>query len=312
MCKSASLDKLAQLPTATQSGGVGSRNLSKRARSKYYTNKIVGHLLYLDSPMHKQYQRAYYCNSNIVQNGKTLTAKYCNSRACHICNRIRTAKFINGYKQPLQDLGELEFTTLTVPNVTKDKLRDTITKMCKNLSNIVRVLREKRNIKLSGIRKIECTYNANTDTYHPHLHIITDCATGAIIIDEWLCRYTNASRRAQDTRKCDENSFLELFKYTTKIATKTIKGQGWDVHIPALDVIMCALDKKRTFQPFGKIKKVSEEVDELQSVVVEELNPNHYAEWEYNELTSDWHNIYIPCARLTRYKPPDLQLNIYV
>jgi len=311
MCNAGPLDKLAQVPTATtNSGGVGTRNLLKRARSKYYTNRIVGHLLYRNSPIHKQYQRAYYCNTHIVQNGKTFTSKYCNSRACHICNRIRTAKFINGYKQPLLDLGALEFTTLTIPNVRHQVLRDTVTRMCKDFTNIIRVLRERRGIKVSGIRKIEITYNSTTDTYHPHLHVITDQSTGETIIAEWLARYPDATRSAQDTRKCDENSFNELFKYTTKIAAKAKSGKGFDVHIPALDMILIALDKKRTFQSFGTIKKVSEDIEELQAVVVEEAQ-HAYTEWAYNETTNDWHNIYIPCARLTRYKPPELELIIY-
>ena len=311
MCKGATLDKLAQVPTDhTNSGGVVPRNLLKRARSKYYTNRIVGHLLYQNSPIHKQYQRAYYCNSHIVQNGKTFTSKYCNSRACHICNRIRTAKFINGYKQPLLDLGALEFTTLTIPNVKHQVLRDTVTRMCKDFTNIIRVLRERRGIKVSGIRKIEITYNSNTDTYHPHIHIITDQSTGETIIKEWLARYLNATRAAQDTRKCDENSFNELFKYSTKIAAKASSGKGFDVHIPALDRILIALDKKRTFQSFGTIKKVSEDVKELVSEEAQEA-VEQYAEWEYSDITNDWHNIYNRDQRLTWYKPPDLELIIY-
>ncbi len=64
--KSASLDTLAQLPTAD-------KTLYKKARAKYYTNAIVAPLLYLDSPLHKQYQRAYYCNHTIIQDGNKFT-----------------------------------------------------------------------------------------------------------------------------------------------------------------------------------------------------------------------------------------------
>jgi len=305
-----SLDKLAQLPTHSVNQGVNDATLRKRARSKYYTNRIVAPLLYLDSPLHKQYERAYYCNSSIIQQGKKFTAKYCNSRVCHICNRIRTAKFINGYQKPLQELGNLEFITLTFPNVKADKLRQAIKEARKSFTNIIRVLRERRGVKISGICKVECTYNPDRNDFHPHLHIIADCNAGTTIVTEWMQRYPSASGKGQDVRKADKNSFLELFKYTTKIAAKAATGGGYDVHIPALNVIMVAMDRLRTFQPFGGIKKVSEDVQELQSVEIEAA-PEQYTEWLYNYHTHDWNDIYNPDICLTRYKPPDLLLNIY-
>ena len=149
------LDTLAQLPTNPLKTGLDS--LSKRARSKWYTQAISGALLYTESPLHKYYQSAYYCNHILTQYGQEITGKYCNTRVCHICNRIRTAKLINGYVGQLMALDGLEFVTLTVPNCTKVQLRSTVDKMIKAASNIVRVLRERRHIDVSGIRKVEIT-----------------------------------------------------------------------------------------------------------------------------------------------------------
>ena len=298
------LDTLAQLPTTDQT-------LRKKARSKYYTNQIVAPLLYLDSPLHKQYQRAYYCNHTIVQEGNKFKSKYCNSRACHICNRIRTAKAMNGYMKQFSDLKDLKFTTLTFRNVNKDDLRSSIIEMTKRLTDIIRVLRERRKIGISGIRKIEVTYNGDTDTYHPHIHLLHDNDCGDMIIEEWIKRYgERASLGGQDTRSANKDSFNELFKYSTKVSYKAKGDKAHKIYIHALDSILISLDRLRTFQPFGIIKKVSEEVEDLQVQEVEGIK-QEYTEWEYNEEKNDWENIYKRGEWLTGYKPPDLKLIIY-
>jgi hypothetical protein len=302
--KSASLDTLAQVPTTD-------RTLYKKARAKHYTKRIVAPLLYLDSPLHSQYQRAFYCNDTIIQDGNKFTSKYCNSRACHICNRIRTAKCMKGYTSQLSGLGSLSFTTLTIRNVNKEQLRDTVKQMSKALTNILRVLRERRKIDISGIKKVEITYNSVTDTYHPHIHILHNKDCGKMIIEEWLKRYSNeADIKAQDTRKANQDSLNELFKYSTKVAYKSKGDKAYKVFIPALDAILCALDGMRTFQPFGSIRKQSEEVKELQVQEIEGTE-KEYTEWQYNEDIHDWQDIYNRDKRLTDYKPPKIDIEIY-
>lgn len=302
--KSTPLDTLAQVPTTD-------RTLYKKARSKYHTQRIVAPLLYLDSPLHDQYQRAFFCNHTIIQDGNKFTSQYCNSRACHICNRIRTARCMKGYAPQLGSLGEMSFTTLTIRNVNKEQLRDTVKQMSKTLTNIVRVIRERRKIPISGIRKIEITYNSITDTYHPHIHILHNKDCGRMIIEEWLKRYNNdADIKGQDTRKANQDSLNELFKYSTKVAYKSKGDKAHKVFIPALDAILCALDRMRTFQPFGSIRKQSEEVEELQVQEVEGVQ-KEYTEWQYNEEVNDWQDIYQRDKRLTNYKPPKIDIEIY-
>jgi hypothetical protein len=299
--KSALLDTLAQVPTT----------LKNKARAKHYTRKIVGPLLWINSPLHDQYQRAFYCNQTLIQEGNIFKSKYCNSRACHVCNRIRTAKLMKGYGVQLQQFGQMSFTTLTIRNVNKEQLRDTVKQMSKALTNIVRVIRERKKIDISGIRKIEITYNPITDTYHPHIHILHNKDCGALIINEWLKRYSNdADIKGQDTRKANRDSLNELFKYSTKVAYKAKGDKAHKVFIPALDAILIALNGLRTFQPFGAIKKQSEEVEELQVQEVQGIE-QAYTEWEYKEDKSDWENIYNRGEFLTGYKPPELKLIIY-
>lgn len=317
------LDNIAQLPTDRL------KSLSKRARSKFYTQKIVSPLLYTESPLNKSYSRTFHCGSTITQIGKKLVSRYCNGRLCHVCNRIRTAKMMAGYIEPLRKLGDLYFTTLTRKNVSAEELSETINKMLKDMSNIIRVLREKRGIKLSGIRKIEVTYNSKTDTYHPHFHILHNYDVGNMIIDEWLIRNPNTAKKQgwdyrkkkmvdiQDTKPVtkknkDDKKFLnELFKYASKFVVKDDKEKGiLNIYVPALDNILRALHTKRTMQTFGEIRKVKAledvtEVSELLSQEIEDIDEDH-KEWAWlgHIEMFDWYDSELNA--LTKYKPPDI------
>ena len=290
------LDTLAQLPTKVRKKDL--KNLQKRARSKWFTQGITLSLVDLKSPLTKYYWSAYHCNTHIEQQGLQLKSRYCNTRTCHICNRIRTAKMMNGYLSQLSGR-TLEFVTLTIPNVSAEQLSATVDDLIKTSTKIMRVFRERRHISINGIRKIEITYNPDKNTYHPHIHLIVDKA-GQLIVDEWLKRYPKASRKAQDCRPADQSSLNELFKYSTKIVGH--KEGNLVVYASALDNIMLALRNKRCFQPFGDVRKVSEEVSEELEGEEYDIQEQTFMVWTWKEC--DWVNT----ARdtLTGYISPDV------
>jgi hypothetical protein len=283
----ASLDKLVQVPTEVgiidnkvSDKPVSRKSLSIRASRKYHTNQILAPLLYYAKenkrPLHNHYQKVWYCNTELEQINNTLKGHYCNSRACHTCNRIRTAKQINHYLPLLEKSvvsgKELGFATLTIPNVYEFDLESTILKMKKELSLIQRVLKEKRGFTNSGIIHLECTVNSITKMFHPHFHILTDSYEyNQELIKEWLNRFKTANKKAQHNVKVlkKENlksSLKELFKYSTKIIETNKKSKKDNkiahVNIWALDVILTALFKKRTITAFG-MKQISEDVENL-------------------------------------------------
>lgn len=258
------LDTIAQLDhPPTHSKDVA--YLKKRAKNAFFSKELARNLTTLDSPLNKAYRRTLFdCGSMLIQEGQKLTGKYCNSRWCNTCNRIRTAKLTNGYRNALEAFSAPQFVTLTIPNVGKESLQETIRMMLESIVLIIRSRRRKK-IEVNGIRKLECTYNADRDDYHPHFHFILDGEDNAKwLIDEWLKRYPTASREAQHYRQADSNSLMEIFKYTTKIVSKSSKGDT-RIYIPALDVIFQAMYRIRTFQSFGKIRMVSEDIDDVQS-----------------------------------------------
>jgi len=293
--KHTSLDTLGQLPREL------SKNLLKRARSKWYTERIAGGLVHLNSPLHKYYQRAYYCNTQLSQENLSIKAKYCDTRICHVCNRIRTAKMMNGYMAQLKGR-PIEFVTLTLPNVTAENLRSTCEQILKEATNIVRNFREYKKIDINGVRKLEVTYNQREDTYHPHLHFVVDKA-GKELVAEWLKRIPTANRKGQDYRPADQNSLNELFKYTTKIIGH--KPGEYIVYTKALDNIMQALRKKRCFQPFGDVKKVSEEITPELKVQVYDIKPYDFMTWQWEDC--DWVNS--ERETLTGYISPDVDFS---
>jgi hypothetical protein len=320
------LDNIAQLPTAPKIEGLEGtktnlKSYEKRAKGKFYTQKINGPLCYIDSPIHKLYERAYHCNNTLYQKGDKITAKYCNSRTCINCNRIRTAKLVKGYLTPLKELANiepdnnLEFVTLTIPNCKPEELNDIVYSMKKNLTNLIRVIREKRKIDISGITKIECTYNDNENTFHPHFHLIVNKNSGQLIIDEWLKRYPEAAHWCQKTQKADTGSLLEMFKYTTKFLIKDNTTKRQKIYTHAIDLIMQSFYKKRTIQPFGKLKKlkdeVSEEVEELISEHIEEFedkDEEFICHWNWCDERNNWFASNMP---LTEFKPPNIDFEIY-
>lgn len=302
------LDTLAQLPTK------GFANLKKRARSKWYTNQIVKHLCEIDSPLTSYYRSSLYCGHIITQRGDKLTSQYCNTRCCNVCNRIRTAKMINGYLNQVIDRPALEFVTLTQgPTCTAENLPFVIRNMIRQLTLIMRVFRERRGIPINGVRKLEVTYRPKTDLYHPHLHMIVDKA-GKQIIEEWLYRFPNADIKAQDLRSADSNSVKELFKYATKIAV----GKDFcvdsathkiDVYLRPLDVIFRSLKGKRIFQPFGNIKKVDEDIIALDAQTYTDIPKYTFVEWIWEN--HDWYSP-ILATNLTGYTPPgNLYFEVY-
>lgn len=301
----ASLDKLVQLPTkplTISSDGKGNRPtetilssrkaLSRRASSKYYTDLILKRLMYhakeIGSPLHNHYQKAYYCCSVLTQIGNKITGKYCNSRVCHTCNRIRTNNLIKDY-EPIMSKSMLEgskmsFATLTIPNVKADCLRGTIREMKRNLTLIQRVLKERRGISAKGIIKLEVTWSFRREDYHPHFHILSDSFEyNEMVIEEWLKRFPTATRVCQDNRDATlKKGLKEMFKYSTKIIDTDSRSNKKKqdktiahVNIKALDVIMNALHKQRTITAFG-MKQLSEEVGNLVSQEYCDLPPTPY------------------------------------
>jgi Replication protein len=301
------LDTLAQLIHFRSKPNL---NLLKRARSKWWTNQLAFALKYsVDESdiLYKMYSHSINCCTILSQNGSKITSRFCNTRLCNVCNRIRTAKMMNGYVSQMAKFKNIEFITLTIPNCKAEELEEKIEEMYNVFVKIKRILKLK-GIELNGLRKLETTYNARTDTYHPHYHMLMEGNFGKQFVYEWLKRFPKANIKGQDYRDADQDCLNEIFKYTTKILTKSSKG-GFDVYVHAINTIMRSMYGKRSIQTFGSIRKVTEDVDDVKSQEYENIPEYEFMEWIWRDC--DWVNGLKPNSieTLTGYVPPEKEIN---
>lgn len=302
------LDTLAQLRKIEPTNSVGNKpkpleTLQKRAKSKQFTHSLVVQLAKVeDSPLNKAYWNTYYCATSIKQEGQKLTSKYCKNRFCLVCNRIRTAQMIKGYLKPLEALQDSQFVTLTLPTIEADQLEARIEEMIKGFRKITDRAR-KQGIKLKGVRKLECTARPNNH-FHPHFHIIVEGKVNAeYLLAQWLKEFPIAGKGGQDVREADGETIKEMMKYFTKLLPKKEEDL---INPKALDIIFSAMIGKRVYQPFGGIKKVSEEIEEIQAEIIEDIEVKNDG-YVWVQLGHDWYSLSNGEA-LSNYKPSEKDL----
>jgi hypothetical protein len=280
----------------------------KRAKVKFTQQKLLRALVKLGSSLAKKYDATLFCSSVLEQDGNKLRSRFCNNRWCNICNRIRTAKLIKGYGAAIDSMIDPRFVTLTVPNVPATELRAEIRRMISEFRKIQELRRKHKKPLIRGIRKLEVTYNPDLQNFHPHFHFIVEGEAAADeLIEAWLDRNTTADKRGQDQREAKNP--IELFKYFAKLTSKSksdtiIIKAGKMVRIEysypeALDLVFQAIEGTRIIQPIGGIKYIKEDIEDLETVVVEDLEPEE-ALWIYQDR--DWVNVYTG-ELLTGYEP---------
>ena len=248
-----------------------------------------------DKSQAKTYWKTYHCNDVLLQDNHTFKGSLCRKRFCTECNRIKTAELTNGYKEPMLNLGKLYFVTLTTPNVNGSNLKKEIQRMIKAFQLIKNNLRKTYKIKINGIRKIEITYNQESNSYHPHFHLIQDNLNASNLIQAlWIKQFPKASIKAQDIREInttDESAFIELFKY----ATKETNSKGVIYSGEVLHTIYNSIQGLRIYQTYGSIKKVKKPIEEkLTEIEIDFVEPKQDI-WIFEQDQKDWIN--------TEYEP---------
>lgn len=247
--------------------------LLKRARRKYFSSKLIPLLADAasarnDYKLKKSYWSTWHCCRDLFVrvDGKVVSPCYCKQRWCLVCASIRTASHINRYSPIIESWGGKQFVTLTEVNCVKDMLPNRIEAMSSILKTIVvnqkrRHQRSTSNWKIVGFRKFECTYNARSNTYNPHFHMIVETEQMAkYLVDEWLLRNPLAGSKGQDRRFTTPGTEKELFKYEAKIITSSSNGNR-SIHAESLDWIYHCIRGKRTFSGIG-IKVSNDFIDD--------------------------------------------------
>lgn len=115
--------------------------------------------------------------SGLVSKKTKLTfANFCRERMCPMCQWRKSRKLysqICNVTDLLSERGNYRylFLTLTVKNVSKDELDNSISHLFKSWTKLSRRKEFKNNI-LGYFRNLEVTYNLGRDDYHPHFHCL--------------------------------------------------------------------------------------------------------------------------------------------
>lgn len=249
----------------------------KMTRKKHFGYYISCHLYYQNenSYIRKGYQNTMYCASVLMPRERGLTAKYCKNRWCPTCQSIRIATLINGYASQLDEMKDPYFVTLTAPTVPEDELSDRVKEFTRSWS-LITGQRYWRMNKPNGIRKAECTLRPDGH-YHYHYHLIIDGRKHAEwVVFQWLKRNKNSDSKAQDIRPIKRGEYIEIFKYFTKLVSfdKEAGKERRYVDFKRLNVIFECLKGSRVYQPFGTIKPVKEEIEEID--LIAEVSSDEY------------------------------------
>ena len=181
---------------------------------------------------------------------KLVDANFCKDRMCSQCQwrksmRQFTVAVKVGHELRRRERAEGKpesqfiFLTLTIPNVTLDKLSDAIDGLFAGWKRLYE-RKEVRKISMGYHRALEISYNAKTDTFHPHIHaaivVSPHYFAGRTYIKQqrWLELWREAMRMPEitqvDVRKIrgkkgqDEirSGFGEACKYSLKYWASTL------------------------------------------------------------------------------------------
>lgn len=173
-----------------------------------------------------------------LQKSKIVKAIRCKDKFCPVCQKIKSTKnalAIQSMYNYLKENTKLNylFITLTAPNVKGEDLNNELISYSKSFERMIKV-KKVAKINKGYIAKLEITYNAEDDSYHPHYHVIMAVPNQYfknmnyyIKRDEWLEIWKKAKRDEYitqvDVRKIHNKNedgisseVLELAKYMAK------------------------------------------------------------------------------------------------
>lgn len=215
---------------------------------------------------------------------KTLDLKKlnrCKDKYCSNCKQIAVASSLfevlpifkalvdEGYKPLL--------FTLTVPNVSADLLPGTIDKLFSKFKTFYdyfeKPINSRRSYKgrsysiVGAIRALEITYNAESDTYHPHLHIMA-FAIGDFVDLKKTMKY---SKKINKKTKCEigfqlSEADLEIRRLWTNLYND--KDQRTINKLNESDLYLCDVKEITTNQGILEALKYSCKNSEISSYEV--------------------------------------------
>lgn len=146
---------------------------------KYANRRIIASLKAIGEPT--KAGAIYGCGTFIrtgQRNGHEVIAEanFCRQRLCQVCAWRRAAKFTAQMFPVIRNLEakgyKAIFVTLTVQNPPADGVSAALDVLLKGWDRLIHNNRWYRQYVKGFVRSLEVTYNASSDTYHPHIHAL--------------------------------------------------------------------------------------------------------------------------------------------
>lgn len=107
---------------------------------------------------------------------KVISIERCHNRFCPLCSFIEQKKDTQRVEYIMQQASQVEDSallafTLSYPNCSGAQLNDEIKLLNTSFKKFSRQL-EREGYLLGSFRKLEVTYNDDSDSYNPHLHVL--------------------------------------------------------------------------------------------------------------------------------------------
>lgn len=161
---------------------------------------------------------------------KLFAANFCRLRDCVMCQWRRSLKLSHqvcrlGCAHLEKHKSDIPlFLTLTVPNCTAENFNKTLSLMYRAFNNMFRKVKIKRAVR-SWFRGLEVTYNEESDTYHPHFHVLlmvssnyfTRSRNFYIDRDEWFSMWQHATGMYSITQ-------VDIRRWRKRPGSKNIMG----------------------------------------------------------------------------------------
>ena len=260
----------------------------------------------------KNLERIQNCGSFLLfhaderkEKKKLVHANNCENRFCPMCAYKKSRKDamkISVMLKYLENNCQFLFLTLTSPNVTSDNLSEEIKEYNEAFKRMTK-LKPFLGAVVGYVRKLEITFNNDTNTYHPHFHVLLAVkknyfSNNYIKRDTWLEMWQKAKRDESitqvDVRKLDmKKGVAEIAKYSSKDSDYLISQDVFDVMYKALKGRQI-ITYNGVFKESAKLYKKGD-LDYLKDVdlteyvyrILYQWGQGEYVEKEMRELTDE-------------------------
>lgn len=236
-----------------------------------------------------------------LEKRKLYSGIFCKNRFCPICSKrksLNDALVIKVMTEYIRQEMKRRYilVTLTAPNVVGENLKDEITKYNKAIDKLFKRHKYKKAVK-GYLRKLEVTYNKNSETYHPHFHVLISVNSRYFVDkneyikrDEWLIDWQNAMEDSSitqvDVRRVKMNNSEETGKSILELTKYIAKDSNYLENEEVFKCFYIGLRGKRMYSFGGDFKLAKEKFKKGE---LDYLIPEDKTKWYYL-IKSIWFN----------------------